>query len=306
MSEQLHHDEWQGRTDGTNWMHRWLITSLKFLNLRFVYTGMAVFVIPFYMLFSHKSYLAIYHYFRQHHHYGPLKAFRYVYLNHVRFGQIIIDRFAAYAGKKFQFELEGYDMLLNLSQQESGFVILSSHVGNYELAGYAFKSETKRYCTLVFSGEAQTVMANRDRLLSENNITMIPVKEDMSHVFAISNALANGDIVSIPCDRIFGSPRFVVCDFLGSKAHFPLGPYAMALQRDAPTLAIFIMKQSAYKYKGYIRRIETDSSVTTKNRTEQAAALAQSYVSELEDILQRYPEQWFNYYEFWQADGKQA
>ena len=304
MSEQLSHEEWKGRTDGANWMHRWLIASLRFLDLRFVYTGMAVFVIPFYMLFSHKSYVAMYHYFRQQHHFGPLKAFRYVYLNHFRFGQIIIDRFAAYAGKQFQFELEGNDQFVDLCQQESGFVILSCHVGNYELAGYAFKSETKRYCALVFSGEAQTVMKNRSRLLSENNISMIPVSSDMSHIFLMNDALTNGDIVSIPADRIFGSPRFVECDFLGSKARFPLGPYAMALQRGVPTIAIFIMKHSAHKYKGYIRRIEIDSSVTTKNRTERATALAQSFASEMEDILRRYPEQWFNYYEFWQTDGE--
>jgi len=29
--------------------------------------------------------------------------------------------------------------------------------------------------------------------------------------------------------------------------------------------------------------------------------LAQSFASELEGIVRRYPEQWFNFYEFWKG-----
>ncbi len=304
MPEELNHEEWSGKTDGTTWMHRALIGIFRRVDVSVVYAFMAVFVIPFYMLFSHGGYMAMYHYFRQRHHYGRLKAFRYVYLNHYRFGQVILDRFAAYAGKRFEFELDGNDLILDLCRQEPGFMILSSHVGNYELAGYAFNSFAKRYNALVFSGEAKTVMANRKRMLSHNNINMIFVSNDMSHIFLMNNALANGEIVSVPCDRIFGSPRFVECDFLGAKAHFPMGPFAMALQRGVATLTLFIMKVSAHKYKGIIRRIAIDESITVKGRTERAAALAQSFARELEGILRQYPEQWFNYYEFWQTDGK--
>lgn len=304
MPEQLNHEKWTGKTDGTRWMHQALIRMFKYIDVRVVYVFMAIFVIPFYMLFVHSGYISMYHYFRQRRHYGAWKAFRYVYLNHYRFGQVILDRFAAYAGQTFQFELEGNELFLELSRQDSGFVIFSSHVGNYELGGYAFKSFDKPYNAIAYSGETQSVMDNRKRMLNPNNIRMISVCEDMSHVFIVNNALANGEIVSIPADRLFGSTRFVECDFLGAKAHFPLGPYALALQRGVPTIAIFIMKVSAYKYKGYIRRVEIDKSVTTKNRTERAAALAQTFVHELEEVLQRYPEQWFNYYEFWQPDGK--
>jgi predicted LPLAT superfamily acyltransferase len=265
---------------------------------------MAVFVIPFYMLFAHKGYISMYHYFRLRQGYGVWKSFRYVYLNHYRFGQIILDRFAVFAGREFQFELEGYDKYLELCHEDSGFIILSCHVGNYELAGYTFKATEKRYNALVFPGEAKAVMENRNRVLSENNIHMIPMSEDMSHIFLINDALASGEIVSIPGDRIFGSPRYVECDFMGSRARFPLGPYMMALQREVPTIATFVMKESAYRYQVYIRRIQTDDRQFA-NRTEQAANLAQHFASEIEAILKQYPEQWFNYYEFWNHDAGQ-
>ena len=201
-------------------------------------------------------------------------------------------------------ELEGYDKYLELCHGDSGFIILSCHVGNYELAGYTFKATEKRYNALVFPGEAKAVMENRNRVLSENNIHMIPMSEDMSHIFLINDALASGEIVSIPGDRIFGSPRYVECDFLGSRARFPLGPYMMALQREVPTIATFVMKVAAYRYQVYIRRIQTDDRQFA-NRQEQAANLAQHFASEIETILRQYPEQWFNYYEFWNHDAGQ-
>ena len=213
------HDEWRGNTAGTAWMHQLLIVTFRYIGLRPVYFFMGLFVAPCYMLFSHKNYISMYHYFRQRHGFSPVKSFWYTYLNHYRFGQIILDRFAVYAGCKYEFELDGNDQFLSLMEKPEGFVILSCHVGNYEIAGYSFASTSKKYNALVFSGEAKTVMENRNTLLSAHNIKMIPVSEDMSHIFEMNNALANGEIVSIPGDRIFGSPKHLECKFFNGTAH---------------------------------------------------------------------------------------
>ena len=125
MPEQLNHEKWTGKTDGTRWMHQALIRMFKYIDVRVVYVFMAIFVIPFYMLFVHSGYISMYHYFRQRRHYGAWKAFRYVYLNHYRFGQVILDRFAAYAGQTFQFELEGNELFQDSSSLAVMWAIMS-------------------------------------------------------------------------------------------------------------------------------------------------------------------------------------
>lgn len=291
------HENWRGNTGGTIWMHKRLIYLFRRVDLRWVYPFMAVVVIPFYLLFSPRSCIAIYHYFRKRHKFSIWKSFRYTYLNHFRFGQIILDRFAAYAGQHFNFDIEGNEEFINLTKSDEGFITLSCHVGNYELVGYAHPSTKKRYNALVFSGEAATIMENRRRLLGGNNIHMIPVSDDMSHIIEINNALANGEIVSIPGDRVFGSPRTVDCSLLGAKVELPLGPYAIAAQRNIPVITIFVMKEAAYRYQVYVRRLNnSDSNLSIKKR---ATALANSFAEELESVLKKYPEQWFNYYEYW-------
>lgn len=287
--------EWKGSTAGTPWMHRWLIRSLRVLPLRFVYAGAVVFVIPFCMLFAHKGYISIYHFFRRRLNQRPLRAFWNTYVNHCHFAQVIIDRFYVYGGGRFDFEIENYDLYLRLAAEAGGFVILSAHVGNYEVAGYTLAAKTKRFNALVYGGEAQTVMQNRSHILTQNNIRMIPIQGDMSHLFAMSNALAEGESVSIPADRIFGSPRHVECPLFGETARLPLGPFAIAAQRDVPVIAINVMKESAKKYHIYIKQLEAEGNTLR----ERSRNLALQYAKNLEETIKDYPTQWFNYYEFW-------
>lgn len=184
----------------------------------------------------------------------------------------------------------GQETFDKLEKGEAGFLQLSSHVGNYELAGYSLTPHHKTFHALVFAGETETVMASRSRLFAGHKVRMVPVRPDMSHVFILSDALRAGDIISMPGDRIFGSPRSIVCDFLGGKARFPLGPFAMAVQREVPVLAVFVMKASGVKsYKIYVRQLQGGDT----------AELAQCFATELEHIIKLYPTQWFNFYDFW-------
>ena len=296
MADTLQHNEWSGKTDGQPWMQRSLIAMFRVLPLWLLYGVMAL-VVPFYMLFNKKGYQAMYHFFRERMGYGRWKSFWSVYANHFRFGQIILDRFGVYAGKKYRFWTEGQELMDKLETHPEGFVLLSSHVGNYEIAGYSLKPKSKKFNALIFAGETATVMENRQRILSQNNMSMIPVKEDLSHLFALNAALDNGEMVSMPADRIFGSQKSVECQFFGAKANFPLGAFAMAVQKEVPVLAVFVMKEGMKKYHAYVKEIACDRQAS---RREQMAQLAQSFASCLEAIVRRYPTQWFNYFDFWE------
>ena len=295
MDKHIGHEQWSGRTDGQPWMQRTLIKIFKVTDIRIMYFMMG-WVVPFYMLRNHKEYLAMYRFFRKRFGYGRVKSFWNVFKNHLKFGQVILDRFAVYARKRFKFIIEGGELFDHLAKQPSGFVQLSSHVGNYEMAGYSLVSHDKRFNAVVYAGETATVMRNRAAMFAPNNMRMILVGNDMSHIFALNQALGDGEIVSVPGDRIFGSPRYVECDFFGDVARFPMGPFAMAIQRDVPLLAVFVMKISTMGYKIYVRKIDADAALSRKERIE---AAAKSFASELEAIVRQYPTQWFNYYDFW-------
>lgn len=285
---------WRGGTDGTKWMHRNLVRIVRHVPLRLMYGFVAVFVVPFYFLFS-KGYKPIYHYFNQRLGYRLAKAFFGVYRNFCRFSQVILDRFYMFGGGKFDVQVEKYHLYQELAEGEPGFMILSAHVGNYELAGFSLVATKKRFNALAFGEEAEAIMENRERLFAGTNINIIPVKDDLSHLFALNNALDNGESVSFPSDRLLGNQRTVTCEFLGAPAHFPMGPFALAAQRDLPVLTVNVMKESAKRYRVYVNRLQKEGTT----RGERINAYVRQYVEHLEEVLRKYPEQWFNYYEFW-------
>ena len=275
-------------------MHRWLIGLLRRIDVRFIYVFAYVFVVP--PCLFRPGYKFIYRFFRQRFGQSPVNAFWNTYLNHCLFAQVVIDKFAMYAGKKFDVQIDGYDHFLRLAAQEAGFVQLSSHMGNYEIAGYTLVAESKRFNAIVFFGEKASVMENRNKMFAHTNIHMIPIREDMSHLFEIDRALSEGEIVSIPGDRIWGSPKVLKAEFLGNEARFPMGPFTVAAMRGLDVLAVNVMKESSKCYRIYVTPLDYDKQAPRRRQTDQ---LLHSYVAELERLLALYPTQWYNYFDFW-------
>jgi predicted LPLAT superfamily acyltransferase len=292
--------KWRGYTGGSLWGQRGLIFLFKRADVRIGYCLMAL-TVPFYMLFSRKNCLAVFHYFQKQCGYSKWKSFAKTCRNHFVFGQVILDRFAVFAGRKnlFEVEITGNEHFARLLNGEKGFIVAGSHIGNFEIAGYLLRPETKKMNALVYPKETKTVQENRSGILENNNIRLIPVLDDMSHLFAVNAALQRGEIVSMPCDRNYGSAKSVECDFLNGKADFPVGAFALAAHFDVEALAIFVMKKNARKYAVYVKPVEIeahDAPLTVRRKTE---LRVRSFAREMENVIRQYPEQWFNYYEFW-------
>lgn len=287
--------QWAGSTYGSGWMHRCLIRSLRFIDVRFLYLFSAIFVIPVCLVLN-ESRKTAYHYFRRILGYGRCKAAWSVYVNHCLFGQVVIDKFAMYAGKKFDVEVDGMHHFNELASRDKGFLHLSSHIGNYEIAGYTLVSERKTINAVVYAHEKATVMENRNSMFVKTNIRMITLKEDMSHLFEIDEAVCGGDIVSFPTDRFMGQAKCVECDFLGRPAKFPQGPFSVAAMRGLDVLAVNVMKTGAKKYHIYVTPLHYDKQ---QPRKEQIRQLSQAYVTELEKRVLQYPTQWYNFFDFW-------
>lgn len=285
--------EWQGNTYGNRWMHIHLIKMLRHIDVRVLYAFTFVFVIPVCLL-TRKSRGITYRYFRERHGYGACKAAWKTYVNHCLFGEVVIDKFAMYAGRNFNVKVEGYEHYLALA--DKGYVQMSAHIGNYEIAGYTLVARNKPFNVLVYGGEKATVMTNRTKMFKDTNIRMIPVSEDGSHLFILNQALANHEIVSMPADRVVGSPKTIALPFLGKVAQFPLGPFSVATMRDLEVLAVNVMKTSTTGYTIYVTPLSYDKQAL---RGEKQKQLAESYAACLESMVKKYPEQWYNYFEFW-------
>lgn len=287
--------QWAGTTYGNGWMHKHLIRVLRFIPVGVMYVFAEVFIVPVCIVVCN-SRRTSYAFYRDRMGYGRLKSVWSVYTNHCMFAQTVIDKFAMYAGRRFDVQVEGLDEFNARASREEGFIHMSSHIGNYEIAGYTLVSEHKTINAVVFANEKQSVMDNRNSMFARTNIRMIALKEDMSHLFEINEVLSDGNIVSFPTDRHVGDGRCVECDFLGAVARFPQGPFRVAAMRGVDVLAVNVMKEGWKKYRIYVTPLAYDK---TASREEQIRQLSRAYVAELERRVRQYPAQWFNFFDFW-------
>ena len=290
--------QWDGTTYGNGLMHRWLIGLLRRIDVRIIYVFAYVFVVP--PCLFRPGYKFIYRYFRERFGLSPLAAFWKTYLQHGMFAQAIIDKFAMYAGKKFDIDIEGYEHFERLAKRPEGFVQLSSHVGNYEIAGYSLVAENKPFNALVFFGEKASVMENRMKMFEHTNIRMIPIREDMSHLFELDSALSNGQTVSIPGDRIWGSSKAVTVNILGKEARLPMGPFKVITTRALDAIVVHVVKVAARRYKIFVTPLNYDKEASRNTQVEQ---LSTQYAAEVERVVRLYPTQWYNYFPFWRSEN---
>ena len=306
--------QWSGVTQGGTFGQRTLFKILSTVNPASLYWILAL-VVPFYMLFNQKAYRAIYAYFRKQWGYSAWKACCKTYRNHILFGQCMFDKFAVYAGKKdfFEVKITGMEYAKQcLQNKDKGLIVANSHLGNFELTGYlfqmnlsvennpfeAFQKQNRNFHLMVYGGETETILSSRKQNLSNNGISTMQTSNDLTHLFTLREALQKGDVVNVSCDRFEGSNKGITCNFLNGQADFPTSAFALAVHCDVPVLSVFCMKEGRKSYHLYYKMLDAGTEANSDAR-EKVSKYVQSYAQTMEEILQKYPEQWFNFYNFW-------
>jgi predicted LPLAT superfamily acyltransferase len=123
----------------------------------------------------------------------------------------------------------------------------------------------------------------------------------MTHLFTLREALQKGDVVNITCDRFTSSSKSVPCRFLNAQADFPTGAFALAVHCEVPVLSVFCMKERKNQYHVYFKLLDAGEEKRL-NANEKIKNYVQSYALSIEEMLKKYPEQWFNFYKFWKEE----
>ena len=290
--------EWQGKSKGQPWGYRIFVSILNrggvlpaYLLLRFVTC--------YYFLFSYKSSRHVLAYFRQKLGYGLGKSLIKLYRNYYLLGQSIIDKVVVMSGmpNKFSFDFEGEDHLREIVALQKGGLLLSAHLGNWEIAGHLLKRLDTRINIVMFDGEHRQIKEYIAAVTGKRNVNVILIKNDLSHIYAISDAFKNNELVCMHADRFIEGNKTLTSEFLGEAARFPMGPFVLAAKFKVPVSFVFAMKETPLHYHFFASKIK-DYTHFSKDTLMQE--MLNDFVGEMESMVKKYPEQWYNYYNFWQ------
>jgi predicted LPLAT superfamily acyltransferase len=290
---------WQGKSRGNRLGYSIFVYLIRNFGVQPAYLLLR-FVSLYYWFFSWTSSGHIYRYFRERHGMPALKAWFKVYSNYFIFGQTILDRIVVMAGieNRFTYHFDGEERLREMVGNGKGGILLSAHVGNWEAAGHLLKRLNTTVHVVMFDGEHERIKAYMTEVTGGRNVNVITIRNDMSHVYAIGEALRQNDLVCLHADRFLEGNKTETFSLLGKDAKFPAGPFQLAAAFGVPVCIVFAFKESDTHYHFYGSPLIQRSEIEAK--PEFVRRLMQTFAAEFEQKIKRYPDQWFNYYDFWQ------
>jgi KDO2-lipid IV(A) lauroyltransferase len=174
---------------------------------------------------------------------------------------------------------------------ESGFIVLTAHVGNWELAGRLLVGRSQgRPLHVVMAPEADPRV---EGLLRHGGPTRIVTLRAPADAIPLVAALRRGEIVGMQGDRPLGQRGDMPVPFFGAPALFPLGPFVLARAAGVPVLPAYCVLRDDRRYTVLLQ------PPIHVQRDEEDAALAQ-WVDGLAAVIARHPTQWFSFVDPWE------
>ncbi|WP_300977153.1 lipid A biosynthesis acyltransferase [Flavobacterium sp.] len=286
--------KWDGKSKGTVLGYKIFVFFIKKVGIRSAYF-ILYFVASYYFIFLKKSNASIFYYFKKRLDYSYFKSKRMVFNSYYTFGQTIIDKIAIGTGlkNKFTYEFDGREILIKLLEEKKGGVLISAHIGNFEIAENFFSEiDVNFQINLITTDlEHSAIKKYLESITQKPSVKFILISDDLSHIFQINAALAKNELVCFTGDRYFEGVKSLSGKLLGQEALFPAGPFVIASRLKVPVVFVYVMKEANLHYHLYTRE--------AKVRHRDEIGLLREYVESVEKMILKYPLQWFNYFDFW-------
>jgi lauroyl/myristoyl acyltransferase len=229
------------------------------------------------------------------------------FLNLLRFAQTISDASNYRVNNaEFDYEIEGAELLEQLSRAR-GAIVLTAHMGSYDLGAALFAEKFQREIRMVRAPEPDAKSAEHLTSFVEatgKGAVKIAYSTDGALLaFDLLGALRQGEIVSIQGDRVTPGVGEVEAEMFGQRVHVPSGPFTLALVAETPIFPLFIVRRGHYRY-GIIVREPIVVSRSSRSRNEAIAAAAHAWCRVLEPIVAQHWDQWFAFAPIFAADAK--
>jgi KDO2-lipid IV(A) lauroyltransferase len=192
---------------------------------------------------------------------------------------------------------EGLEHFLAAEARGRGVILLTGHIGAWELSVYAHS----------IYGHPMSFLARRvDNPLIERLAESYRARygnrsiDKRGSVREVLKTLKGGGVVGILADLNTSREEGVFCDFFGVPACSTVGVATLALRTGAVVLPGYIVWDEAARIHRlcFEPPIET---ISTGNQKEDVVANTARYVKTLENIVRRYPDQWLWIHRRWRT-----
>ena len=305
---------WTGRTRGGRVGNGFLKLVLKYGGIEYGYMCL-LFIIPYFYLFAPKGRRGLNEYWKLMKPELTWRQRQIMLIKHFyRFGQVLMDR--VYQGfhkeKKFKTTHAGMDNIAKTMAEKKGLIMLSGHMGAWDLAASflgTHHASVDQIHVVEFRSEGFSFQKVKDKM-NPQHVQSVDSGQGGDAMFEMNQTLRSGQVLGLMGDRPLAD-RFELIKFMGRLAPFDVTAFRMAAALRVPVIFIFGFKSGGNTYDFYAGKPRLYSYAKDKPREIQCAEWAAEFAAEIEQMIRKYPLQWFNFYPFWSSvptapSGEQA
>jgi predicted LPLAT superfamily acyltransferase len=217
------------------------------------------------------------------------------------------DRMVVWCGAidTMQLEHDGSGRIFELAKTGRGALLLGAHIGNLDLLGFVARDNALRLNIVAHYDNAARVNAFFETLGADQLHLIQTGSDSVPAILEIRACVERGEIVVMLADRLppAGRARCARVDFLGDTAEFPLAPFLLAGALGCPVHFAACVRTADAHYTAMLRPISGGERAPRAEREQRARELLTRYVAQLEDVCERHPLQWFNFFDFWHEEA---
>lgn len=191
---------------------------------------------------------------------------------------------------------ENFDVVDEAMAAGRGVVVLTGHLGNWEIAGAALAARGYPLDVVGKGMSNRAVEADLFRVRERLGMSVIPMGEAPKRVL---DGLERGRMVALLGDQN-AHRGGVFVDFFGRPASTPRGPALFALRKDVPIFCGFATRDRTGA-AGYTLRAHAIGAERSGDLDADVVRVLSAYHSLLEHAIREAPEQYFWHHRRWKT-----
>ncbi len=195
---------------------------------------------------------------------------------------------------------ENLEIIKRLIREAKGGIVLSAHLGNWELLAHYFA--IKGYSVNVIARRIRIELFEKflHRIRSRNGVKVLYREASAKDVIEL---LKKNEFVGIMPDQDVESVSGVFVDFFGKPAYTPNGPAILNRLTNSPIIPCFIVRKNF----GHEIMVERPIEITvSQDRDRDILKNTQRYTKTIENQIKRFPTQWVWFHERWKTKDKKV
>jgi lauroyl/myristoyl acyltransferase len=229
---------------------------------------------------------------------SPLEARRLARDSFVNYARYMVDLLrlshlepAEILGK---LDVCGWEHVEEAYSYGRGVVFVTGHIGNWDMAGAAFVARGRGVNVLVETLSPPRWNERVQHIRERVGMKAIPIETGVREMLA---ALRRKEGLAILVDRPVAEDGVSVT-FFGRETKVPGGAATLAVRTGAPVVPAILVRNG--QDSGYIAHIGPPIlREATGSVPDDVAVLSQCVMSWLEDMIRRYPDQWYMFRSMW-------